>query len=99
MRLVCPYCGERDHSEFGYRGDAGPKRPPLRSLARGQSQLPPAGDAMIDYVHMRDNPAGRIRELWHHSGGCRAWLVVERDVTTHEIGTVRLARTTGTDAR
>ena len=26
-----------------------------------------------------------MREYWHHGGGCRAWLVVDRDTLTHEI--------------
>ncbi|MEO0362714.1 MAG: sarcosine oxidase subunit delta, partial [Pseudomonadota bacterium] len=29
--------------------------------------------------------------LWFHEGGCRAWLVVERDVTTHEVFGAELA--------
>ena len=27
MRIKCPYCGERDASEFAYLGAADPKRP------------------------------------------------------------------------
>ena len=41
--------------------------------------------AFLDYVYPRDNPAGPHRELWYHLGGCRAWLVVNRDTRTHEI--------------
>jgi len=54
---------------------------------------PAEGDqeAMHRYLHIRENPAGRVRDLWHHEAGCSAWLVVERDVTTHEIFSVELA--------
>ena len=29
IRIKCPYCGERDHSEFTYGGDASIKYPEL----------------------------------------------------------------------
>ena len=31
IRINCPYCGERDHSEFSYGGDATIKYPSLDS--------------------------------------------------------------------
>ena len=31
----------------------------------------------MNYVYLRDNPAGPTRELWYHAAGCRAWLVVD----------------------
>lgn len=75
MRLPCPFCGDRDAAEFAYRGDAAPERPD-----------PAAPDAAwIDYVYLRDNPAGAIRELWYHRGGCQGWIVVERDTRTHVV--------------
>ena len=76
MRLPCPHCGSRDIREFTCRGAA-------TLLDR---PAPDAGEAAWDdYLHQRDNPAGRTRELWHHQGGCGAWLVVERDTITHEV--------------
>ena len=30
-------------------------------------------------------------ETWHHTNGCRMWLVIERDTMTHEIKSVRPA--------
>jgi len=39
----------------------------------------------FDYVYLRDNPRGNIEEYAHHSGGCRAWLVVSRNTETHEV--------------
>ncbi len=77
MRIPCPYCGDRDASEFAYLGDASLKRPDPSS--------PDAARAFRDYVYLRDNPAGPHRELWHHVSGCRSWLIVTRDTRTHEI--------------
>jgi sarcosine oxidase subunit delta len=84
MRIHCPYCGARGSDEFAYHGDATARRPdPAR---------PDAAAAFFDYVYQRDNPAGRHRELWYHAAGCRAWLVVTRDVRDHAIVSVVPAR-------
>ncbi|HZT50326.1 MAG TPA: sarcosine oxidase subunit delta, partial [Stellaceae bacterium] len=69
--------------EFTYRGDA--------TVSRPTSLDPSSEQAWVDYVYFRDNPAGPHREHWHHSQGCHAWLVVTRDVTTHEILAVEFA--------
>ncbi len=83
MRLPCPCCGERDSGEFTYLGDA-------MLVAR------PGADASMetwaDFVYVRDNPAGRHRELWYHGAGCGAWIVVTRDTVTHEVLGAELAR-------
>ncbi|MDU6135603.1 sarcosine oxidase subunit delta, partial [Bradyrhizobium sp.] len=39
----------------------------------------------FEAVYLRDNPAGPHRELWYHAQGCRSWLIVTRDVRTHEV--------------
>lgn len=80
MRIDCPHCGARDHSEFLYLGDAAPRRPTDSSL-----------QAFSDYVYLRDNPAGEIVEHWFHAGGCRSWIKVTRDVRTHAIAVVEPA--------
>lgn len=82
MRITCPLCGSRDRREFYYQGAAVALNRPA----------PDAGEeAWDDYLHLRDNPAGQTRELWHHEGGCGAWVVVTRDTVTHEIFSVELA--------
>lgn len=81
MRIDCPLCGARDRREFYYKG-AALNRP-----------LPDAGEAAWDdYVHLRENPAGQTRDLWHHEAGCGAWLVVTRNTVTHAISDVALAK-------
>ncbi len=87
MRIRCPFCGDRDHAEFAYLGDAGPTRP----QASGPGGVPESAQ-FIDYVYMRTNPAGVLQEYWQHVGGCRTWLVVKRDITTHAIEAVSIAR-------
>ena len=84
MRIECPFCGERDVSEFTYLGDAGFRRPP--SDAEGLA------DRFYEAVYLRDNPAGPHEELWYHASGCLSWLRVTRDTRTHAILAVQLAR-------
>ncbi len=81
IRITCPFCGERDHSEFSYGGDATVDYPALDASAEEWTAA----------VYGRTNPRGPHKEYWHHLNGCRAWLVVERDTLTHEIGTVEFA--------
>ena len=75
LRIKCPWCGLRNEDEFAYGGDA--------STGRPDDDAP--SDDWYDYVYTRTNPAGVHREYWHHVGGCRAWIRVERDTLTHEI--------------
>jgi sarcosine oxidase subunit delta len=75
--INCPHCGRRTTDEFYIKGDASKVRP----MAVGDGTM----DQWHDYVHIRDNVRGRIAEYWHHTGGCRQWLVVERDSMTHEV--------------
>ena len=81
LRINCPFCGERDHSEFSYGGDATIEYPPLDGDI----------DDWHDAVFLRENPRGMQFETWHHGNGCRMWLIVERDTMTHEIRSVRPA--------
>lgn len=83
MRIPCPFCGERDLSEFEFLGDA--------ALQRPDPTAPEALERFVDYVYLRDNPQGIHSELCQHRYGCRSWLVVERDTGTHDIASVRLA--------
>ena len=81
IRIPCPFCGERDHTEFGYGGDATVQYPPLDASAEDWLQA----------VFERENVRGMQAETWQHVNGCRMWLIVERDTMTHEIRSVRPA--------
>ena len=81
IRIHCPFCGERDHSEFTYGGDASVKYPALDAPA----------DEWHQAVFARDNIRGVQLETWQHLHGCRMWLRVERDTLSHEIHAVHPA--------
>ena len=76
--IPCPHCGQRPKEEFTIKGAA---------LTR------PSADASqktwFDYVYLRNNPNGAYQEYWHHTSGCRRWLVVSRDTATHDVDDVR----------
>ncbi len=75
LRINCPCCGERDETEFRYRGDASRARPPADA----------GREAFIAYVYARDNPCGWHVEWWLHTAGCRRLLKLLRHTLTHEI--------------
>ena len=81
IRIPCPFCGERDHSEFHYGGDGSITYPALDA---------PTED-WLNAVYQRKNIQGIQIETWHHVNGCRMWLLVERDTMTHQIHSVRAA--------
>ena len=77
LRIPCPYCGERDETEFAYGGEA-------------HVPYPGDPDALDDdawsaYLFVRANPKGRFAERWCHSTGCRRWFNVIRDTATYEV--------------
>lgn len=81
LRIPCPHCGLRDHAEFTYGGDAIRTRPPGGGATDSD---------WTDHIYNRGNPKGPHDELWHHTLGCRSWILVRRDTATHQILDVRL---------
>jgi heterotetrameric sarcosine oxidase delta subunit len=77
LRIHCPWCGPRDEPEFRWGGEM------LAARSPAQSELSDA--AWAEYLFLRDNPKGLVRERWRHALGCRQWFVVVRDTVTHEI--------------
>ena len=84
LRIICPFCGERDYTEFRYGGDATKKRP---------AHTEAKSTVWHDYVFLFDNPKGMHQEFWQHVFGCREWLVLERCTATNKVGASRLTRT------
>lgn len=80
MRITCPLCGPRDRREFYYYGSDD-----YLTLPAGEDF-----NAIDRHLHLRDNPAGKLRELWYHEMSCAAWLAVTRNTVTHEIAAVDL---------
>lgn len=62
-RLSCPFCGPRELQEFRFH----------KTVAAGGAQTP------FERVYLRRGDSRHSTEHWQHSGGCRAWLRVERD--------------------
>ena len=73
--LTCPNCGARNVSEFRNGGETN-KRPDVNTTT---------SDAWADYLYMRSNPNGVIREWWYHRAGCGCWFIAERHTKTHDI--------------
>jgi sarcosine oxidase subunit delta len=78
MRLTCPLCGLRDRREFFWVGTA------------GLLNRPAAAAGFSDWLHLRDNPAGPLEELWLHEAGCGALLTGTRDTRSHAAGPLAL---------
>jgi heterotetrameric sarcosine oxidase delta subunit len=76
--MRCPHCGARPREEFTIKGAA---------LARPKPESDQS--AWFTYVFERENPRGAHDEYWHHTSGCRRWLVVSRDTMTHDTAAVR----------
>ncbi len=85
MIIDHPLLGPRDASEFVYLGDAS-------LINRPNPKAENAQELFHEYMYLRDNPAGELRELWYHEQGDRSWLIVTRNTLTHEITNVELAR-------
>ena len=81
LRIKCPFCGERDHSEFSYGGDASIVYPELDGTM----------EEWVKAVFERENIKGLQEETWQHVQGCRMWIVVMRNNVTHEILSVKPA--------
>jgi len=76
LRIPCPWCGERDYTEFRYGSDASKKRPDHADMS---------ATTWHDYVFVFDNPKGAHLEYWQHVLGCRQWLILERDTARNEV--------------
>jgi heterotetrameric sarcosine oxidase delta subunit len=77
LLIPCPWCGDRDETEFHYGGQASvpyPERP---------TEL--TDEQWGEYLFVRDNPKGEFTERWSHSAGCRRWFTIVRNTATHEI--------------
>ncbi len=78
MQITCPHCGPRAQAEFVYE----------RTVDSVVTLDMSPQDAM-QALYARTNPRGPDEEIWRHTFGCRAWLVLTRNRVTHEISAVR----------
>lgn len=77
LLITCPWCSERDQTEFSYHGEAHIARPLNTTTVSDQD--------WTEYLFYRTNPAGPHRERWMHAGGCRRWFNVLRNTASGEI--------------
>ncbi|KPF88891.1 sarcosine oxidase subunit delta [Novosphingobium sp. AAP93] len=77
-QITCPHCGPRAQTEFTYERTT-------------DSVVDPAGDPQtaMQALYTRANPMGLDDEIWRHTYGCRAWMVLTRHRVTHEIHAVK----------
>ena len=80
MQIICPHCGPRAQSEFVYERT-------IDSVVT----LDATSDDAMETLFTRNNPRGRDDEIWRHTYGCRAWIVMTRHRGTHEITVIRAA--------
>lgn len=78
MLIRCPHCGPRAQDEFVYERTMDALIP---------LDLPP--EEAMDRLFTRTNPRGVDEELWRHTFGCRAWLVMRRHRVTNVIESAR----------
>ena len=71
LLIPCPWCGERDETEFRCGGEA--------HIARPEQPAALSDDQWADYLFMRSNPKGVHFERWRHVHGCGRWFNVARD--------------------
>lgn len=78
LLITCPHCGPRAQPEFSYE----------RTV---DSVVQPGGDPAeaMEHLFTRANPRGPDEEIWRHTYGCRAWLIMTRHRATHAIEAVR----------
>lgn len=77
LLIQCPWCGERDQTEFSAHGQAHIARP-LNTQELTDTQWG-------DYVFFRDNTKGVQCERWTHDYGCRRWFNAVRDTVSDQI--------------
>ncbi|MCH9756239.1 MAG: sarcosine oxidase subunit delta [Gammaproteobacteria bacterium] len=77
LKLNCPYCGERNETEFSYGGEA--------DIIRPENPDALSDEQWADYLFFQKNTMGPLKELWHHAHGCRKWFSITRNTLTNEI--------------
>ena len=75
--IKCPYCGERDQTEFSCHGES--------HIVRPENPNEVSDKEWGEYLFFRSNPKGMHYERWTHDHGCRQWFNVQRHTVTDKI--------------
>ena len=78
MQITCPHCGPRAQAEFTYE-----------RTVDSVVTLDALSDDAVATLFSRANPRGFDDEIWRHTFGCRAWMILTRHRVTHVIEAVR----------
>lgn len=78
MQINCPHCGLRAQIEFTYE-----------RTVDSVVVIDATPDESMGCLYQRENPRGVDDEIWRHTFGCRAWMVLTRNRVTHVIESVR----------
>jgi len=78
MQIDCPHCGKRAQGEFIYE-----------RTVDSVVALDASPEEAMTALFTRANPRGLDEEIWRHTFGCRAWLVLTRHRVSHVIEAVR----------
>ena len=78
LRLTCPNCGSRPHTEFWFGGE-------IENQAHGASHNSEDSESDFARVWLRRNSYGVRSERWFHHAGCRRWHSAVRDALTNEL--------------
>ena len=89
LLIPCPYCGERDESEFSYGGSS--------------RNYPTLGEdhSIVDWyqsIYFASSDRNWLHEYWYHNAGCERWIEVKRDLYTHKIEPVSRIQIASTDS-
>ena len=77
LLIPCPWCGQREETEFHCGGEA--------HIARPQQPVALSDDEWADSLFMRSNPRGVHCERWRHVHGCGRWFNLARDTVSDQI--------------
>ena len=84
MQLIpCPWCGDRDETEYRFGVETGKSRPSTDSSSDAQ---------WANYLYDRTNSKGWAQEYWCHDAGCGRWFTLTRNTVTHEIAAAEMPR-------
>jgi sarcosine oxidase subunit delta len=78
IQITCPHCGPRAQGEFVYE-----------RTVDSVVMLDARPEEAIKSLFTRNNPRGGDEEIWRHTFGCRAWMVITRHRVTNDISATR----------
>ena len=78
MQFTCPHCGQRAQAEFIYE-----------RTVDSVVALDASPEDAVTTLFTRTNPRDVDAEIWRHTYGCRAWMVITRHRVSNEITAIQ----------